>query len=130
MQQDLLTPIENLSHVGPRNVSRLKRLGVSTLRDLLWHFPARYDDYQEVSPIADVQPGQKVSIQGEIVKITNRQIFPRHMTVTNAIVKDDSGAINAVWFNQPYLLNQLQAGRQINLSGKVVLNKKRPNVKQ
>ncbi|HBT81044.1 MAG TPA: DNA helicase RecG [Candidatus Yanofskybacteria bacterium] len=124
MQQDLLTPIENLSHVGPRNVSRLKRLGVSTLRDLLWQFPARYDDYQEVSPIADVQPGQKVSIQGEIVKITNRQIFPRHMTVTKAIVKDDSGAINAVWFNQPYIANNLTEGTLVSMAGKVNLGKR------
>ncbi len=120
---DLGTTIENLRNVGPRNIPRLKRLGIKTLRDLLWHFPVRYDDYRDQTAIADIEPGQKVSIQGEIVKITNRQIFPRHMTITTAIVRDDSGAINAVWFNQPYIANSLIEGTIVSMAGKVNLGK-------
>ncbi|HBO60110.1 TPA: DNA helicase RecG, partial [Candidatus Berkelbacteria bacterium] len=116
---DLATPIESLHHVGPRNIPRLKKLGIKTLRDLLWHFPARYDDYRDQTAIADVEPGQKVSIQGEVVKITNRQIFPRHLTITTAIIKDDTGAINAVWFNQPYIATSLTEGTIVSMAGKV-----------
>ena len=120
---DLTTPIESLHHVGPRNIPRLKKLGIKTLRDLLWHFPARYDDYRDQTAIADIEPGQKVSIQGEVVKITNRQIFPRHLTITTAIIKDDTGAINAVWFNQPYIATSLTEGTIVSMAGKVNLGK-------
>jgi ATP-dependent DNA helicase RecG len=120
---DLATTIENLHNVGPRNIPRLKKLGIKTLRNLLWHFPARYEDYRDQTAIADIEPGQRVSIQGEVVKITNRQIFPRHMIVTTAIVKDDSGAINAVWFNQPYIANSLAEGTIVSMAGKVNLGK-------
>jgi len=124
MPIDLQTPIEKIRNVGPRNIPRLHKLGIKTVKDLLWHFPVRYEDYREISPIADLEPGQKVNIQGEVVKINNRLIFPRRMTVTNAIIKDDTGAINAVWFNQPYIANSLTEGTFVSLAGKVSLGKK------
>ena len=120
---DLSLSIEKLRSVGPRNLFRLHKLGIKTLKDLLWHFPVRYEDYTETMPIAQVQPGEKVNIQGEVLKITSRRIFPRRMTVTNAIVGDSSGAIKVVWFNQPYIENQLTEGTLVSLAGKASLNK-------
>ncbi|OGN27424.1 MAG: ATP-dependent DNA helicase RecG [Candidatus Yanofskybacteria bacterium RIFCSPLOWO2_01_FULL_49_17] len=120
---DLELPIEKLSHVGTRNLPRLKRLGISTVRDLLWHLPARYEDFSAMTAIADVQPDEKVHIQGEVVKIDTKRIFPRRMSVTTAIVKDDSGAIKAVWFNQPYIENALAEGTRVSLAGTAKLSK-------
>ena len=90
---------------------------------MLRHFPVRYEDYTEIIPIDQAEPGQKVNIQGEIVQISSRRIFPRRMSVTNAIVSDSSGAIKVVWFNQPYVENQLTEGTLVSLAGKVSLNK-------
>ncbi|OGN00963.1 MAG: hypothetical protein A3B91_00590 [Candidatus Yanofskybacteria bacterium RIFCSPHIGHO2_02_FULL_41_29] len=120
---NLLFPIEKLKNVGSRNLSRLNRLGIKTIRDLLWHFPVRYEDYSEVMPINQVEPGQKVNVQGEVLKISSKRIFPRRLTVTNAIVGDSSGAIKVVWFNQPYIENQLVEGAMVSLAGKANLNK-------
>ena len=120
---NLSLSIEKLKNVGPRNISRLNKLGIKTVKDLLWHFPVRYDNYTEIMPIAKVESGQKVSVQGEVLKITSRRIFPRQMTVTNAIVGDESGAIKVVWFNRPYIENQLMEGTLVSLAGKVSLNK-------
>ncbi len=114
--------IDQLRNVGPRNISRLYKLGIKTVKDLLWHFPVRYEDYTEIVPIADVEPGQKVNIQGEVLKISSKRIFPRRMSITNAIVGDESGAIKVVWFNQPYIENQLTEGTFISLAGKASLN--------
>ena len=120
---DLSLPVEKLKNVGIRNAPRLKRLGVKTLKELLWHFPTRYEDYSETVPISDIAPDQKVNIQGEIVKIDTKKIFPRRLFVTNAIVKDLSGAVKAVWFNQPFIENQLPEGAFVSLAGKVKLGK-------
>jgi len=120
---DLSLFIEKLKNVGTRNAPRLHRLGVKTLKDLLWHFPTRYEDYSETVPISDISPDQKVNIQGEIVKIDTKRIFPRRLFVTNAIVKDLSGAVKAVWFNQPFIENQLPEGAFVSLAGKVKTGK-------
>ncbi|HVZ11053.1 MAG TPA: ATP-dependent DNA helicase RecG [Candidatus Paceibacterota bacterium] len=123
MALDLSSPIEALASVGGRNIPRLKKLGIKTVRDLLWHIPARYEDYSQMMPIGDLDAGQKVHIEGEIVKIDSRRIFPRRLTITTAIVKDDSGAIKVVWFNQPYLVNTLPEGTRVSLAGTVKLDK-------
>lgn len=120
---DLYSPIEKLRSVGPRNLPRLNKLGIKTVKDLLWHFPARYDDYTKTAQISDIEPGEKINIQGEIIKIDTRRIFPRRMTVTNAIVKDQTSALKVVWFNQPYVADQLTEGTFVSLAGKVHLDK-------
>src|SRR3989344_1978886 len=120
---DLSLSVEKLRNVGPRNISRLNRLGIRTVKDLLRHFPVRYEDYTEIIPIDQAEPGQKVNIQGEVMQISSRRIFPRRMSGTNAIVSDSSGAIKVVWFNQPYIENQLIEGTLVSLAGKVSLNK-------
>src|SRR3990167_5162351 len=62
---DLNVGIEKLRNVGSRNLPRLHKLGIKTVKDLLWHLPAKYEDYTRVVPISNIEPGQKVNIQGE-----------------------------------------------------------------
>lgn len=120
---DLHLPIDKLKNVGTRNAPRLQRLGIRILKDLLWHLPARYENYSETVPISEISPDQKVNIQGEVVKITTKKLFPRRMFITDAIVRDLSGAIKAVWFNQPFIENQLPEGAFVSLAGKVKTGK-------
>ena len=120
---DLSLSVEKLKNVGTRNAPRLKRLSIKTLKDLLWHFPARYENYSETIQISNVVPEQKVNIQGEIVKISTKKLFPRRMFITDAVIKDASGAIRAVWFNQPFIENQLPEGAFVSLAGKVKMGK-------
>jgi len=120
---DLGIGVEKLKNVGSRNLPRLTKLGIKTLKDLLWHFPVRYEDYSQIIPITNVEVGEKVNIQGEVIKITSKRIFPRKMFITQALIQDESGAMNAVWFNQPYIGNSLQEGTFVSLAGKVNLNK-------
>ena len=120
---DLSLPVEQLKNVGPRNIPRLHKLGIKIVRDLLWHFPSKYEDYSRIMPIADLQPGEKANIQGTVVRINVRRIFPRRMTVIDAIIEDDSGTVKAVWFNQPYIANALAEGTRVSLAGTVKLDK-------
>ncbi len=122
---DLATPIEKLARVGPRNLPRLKKLGVKTVRDLLWHFPVRYEDFSSAVPIGEIkEAGETVSVRGVVSDIKSIRLWPRRRAVTNATIQDESGLIRAVWFNQPYIAESLPAGSAVSLAGKVSLDKK------
>lgn len=121
----LNTPIQNISRFSPGAVKKLEKLKIKTVRDLLYHFPSRYDDFSNFTPISEIKPGFQSSARGTILNAKNIRIFRRNMVLTEVIIEDDAGAIKSVWFNQPYLINQFKPGRLINLSGKVVASKGR-----
>lgn len=116
--------IQNIKYFGPAAAKKFAKLNIKTVGDLLYHFPFRYDDFSNFTPIAELEHNSQATVRGTILSAKNINIFRRHMTLTEAVVEDESGAIKSVWFNQPYLLNQFRSGRQINISGKVSLNKK------
>lgn len=119
----LETPIENLKYVGKTYLPRFKKLGVKTIKDLLYHFPARYEDWREQGRIEDIKPNEKISLIGKVAKIENKRIFPRRMVLTTALIEDETGSVKAVWYNQPFLVSAIKPGRLISLSGKVKLDK-------
>lgn len=117
------TPVEKLRYVGKVYQPRLKKLGIKTIKDLLWHFPQRYEDWTESGKVKDIKPNEKISLIGKIVNIENKRIFPRRMVLTRASIEDETGKINAVWYNQPFLVNTIKPGKFISLSGNVKLDK-------
>jgi len=116
---NLFTPIEEITRVGPQYQKKLKKLGIKTVKDLLFHFPHRYEDFSKLTPISEVKNNEVVSIRGKILEIKNIRTWKRRMTLTKAVISDDSGTIQAIWFNQPYLINTLKKGDFIFLAGKM-----------
>ncbi|MDP3954387.1 MAG: ATP-dependent DNA helicase RecG [bacterium] len=118
-------PIEKLYSVGPKYQKRLHSLGIKTVKDLLYHFPHRYDDYSKLMPIEGIsEAGTIVTIVGEVADISVVRTWKRRMTIVNASIQDESGLMRVVWFNQPYIADTLKAGTAVSLSGKVSLDKK------
>jgi ATP-dependent DNA helicase RecG len=115
---DLTNPVEKLFMIGPTYVNRLNKLGIITAEDLLYHFPFRYIDYSLVSPIAQVQPGEMVTIQGEMVGMKN-EYTGRGRKIQKGRVADRTGEMEVTWFNQPFLVKTLKLGSRVSLSGKV-----------
>lgn len=101
-------------------------MGLSNVRDLLWHFPNRYEDFSEIYKIADLQPNQQATIQGTVESVETKRSWKKKIFITEVILTDESGSIRAVWFNQPYIKNALQEGSLINLSGKVGISDSEP----
>ena len=124
MKLQLSTPLRDFAGVGPVYERRLAALDISTVRDLLFHFPHRYEDFSRVVPIASLAPGEPVSVHGVLRTIRNRRSWKSKRFITDAIVEDETGAIPVVWFNQPYLTKSLSAGQAIAIAGKPSLDSK------
>lgn len=115
---DLKTPVEKAGRIFKMYARRLEKLGIQTFEDFLYHIPARYDDYSIISKINRVQPGEVVTIQGTVSEIKN-EFTKNFKRLQKAEIADDTGTIEVVWFNQPYLTKVIHAQDRISLSGKI-----------
>ena len=116
--EGLSQSVESIKGVGPKIAENLGKLGASTLWELLYIFPRRYDDYSLMKPIKDLVYGEQVTIIGTIWETRARKVRG-NQTLVQSIINDGSGSVQATWFNQPWLAEKLKAGMQIVISGKV-----------
>lgn len=114
---DLDSPIEHIAGVGPAYAKVLKARGVTTVEQVLYTVPHRYIDYTHPVDIASVKRGQAVVIHGRVGAITETRTARRAMTLIRARISDESGSIDALWFNQPYLRQVLKPGTTLRLHG-------------
>ena len=98
---DLQAPVQYVKGVGPQRAEALEKAGVRTAEDLLLHLPMRYEDRRSFARVADLRPGMRVSVSGEIAVAGLRRA--RRMTIYEVRLDDGSGRLKAVFFNQPYL---------------------------
>jgi len=116
---NLDTKIEELYSVGKTIAARLSRLDLETARDLLFYFPFRYDDFREITRIEDLENNTNANIVGRIELIQNKRSPRKRMSITEALISDESEQIKVVWFNQPFIAKNLHIGDKVSLSGKV-----------
>ncbi len=122
MPGDLDNSPQYIKGVGPRRAEMLERLGVRSVRDLLYFFPRDYRDRSLVVAVADLKPGMTATVKGEIVRCKLRPLkFWKKLLTVN--VTDETGTLEAVWFNQPYLEPQFSGGGVAWLTGKVTERK-------
>ena len=120
---NLDTSLSQIKGIGPKFLVKLRHFNIETVRDLLWHFPFRYEDFSEIAKIIDLAVGQQATVQGIIKDIKVRKTWKRKLLLIEAIIEDDTGTISAIWFNQRFLLAILKKGKIVNLAGKVVETK-------
>ncbi len=107
-----------LKGVGPARALNLRRLGIENVNDLLTHFPRTYYDRRQLAAIARLQPGIEETFVARVLSVTQRGPFRRRSILT-AAVGDDTGIVQVVWFNQPYLAKHLRPGRELVVSGRL-----------
>jgi len=115
----LATSLQQLPTVGPRTEKLLNRLGLSTVQDLLFYYPFRYEDFGKIVKISDLQEESRTTIEARIDIIRNRRSPRKRMILTEAILSDESGTVKVIWFRQPFLTKTLKPGDEVFISGKV-----------
>lgn len=118
MDLTLNSPVRFIPKVGPAMAGKLEKLGIFTVRDFLWYPPFRYNDFSHTSPIGRLRPDEIVTIRGEVTSFVNL-LTKSGKKMQVATIEDDSGKIEIIWFNQPYLLSVIRKGTTLNIAGTV-----------
>lgn len=114
---DYYSPVTALAGVGREAERKLSKLGIKTIEDLLHHYPRRYDDYSRVVTIERAAPGM-VTIRGKITRVHTRRT-QKGKDLTEALIEDETGSLQAVWFNQPYLARSLPKNKPVYIAGEL-----------
>lgn len=122
MQYD--SPITENSRLIPPQKIALKKLGIETVQDLLYHFPARYGDTSETKNISSLIAGDTAVIFGKISKLKTSKGFKTKIAMADAWVEDESSKIHCVWFNQPYIAKMTAENALVRIEGKISRRKK------
>ncbi|MEO8945314.1 MAG: ATP-dependent DNA helicase RecG [Gemmatimonadaceae bacterium] len=112
------TPINFLKGVGPARAESLRKLGIITAGDLLWHVPRRYEDASTVRRISSLEPGMDATVIGRVI---SKGVIPtrKGLRIFQAVVRDESGIIEASWPGQPFLDRVIHKDDTLLLSGPV-----------
>ena len=103
--------------VGPKRTLVFQKIGIHSVRDLLYLFPRRYEDRSHFASLNNLPLNEPITCRGEVVDVKFKPI--RGMPLVEVLIGDDAGTLRAVWFNQPYLKKLFECGQQVILYGKV-----------
>ena len=106
----------------PALAKRLEGFGLTTVGDLLTHYPRRYEDFTDRKPIADLKVGEEATVRATVERVTLDHGRRRRVTLLKVVLRDRSGVMIGVWFNQPWLAKVLEPGMELSLRGSVRLS--------
>ncbi len=113
---DLFAGVESLPGIGPKRAEILKKAGIRTVRDFFYNLPRDYENYERPTSIAEMRPG-KVVIKGKIDSLSTRQAKRRRLSITEGVIRDATGAVKVVWFNQAYRVRQFSLEKEYYFTG-------------
>lgn len=113
---NLSADVEVLNGVGPKTAETLKKYGIRTVRDFLYNLPRDYENYEAPTSIREMRPG-KVVIRGKIDSLTTRRAKRRNLSITEGVIRDNTGAVKVVWFNQSYRVRQFTPEKEYYFTG-------------
>lgn len=97
----------------------LKRLGLTTVKDLLYHLPQRYEDISAIQSVTSLVLGQEAVVFGQLGGLNTRKSWKSRTPISEGWVEDGTARIKIMWFNQPYLAKMLTDGMYVKVAGKV-----------
>ena len=110
---------KHFPRMKPDQKKALSKLGVRTIRDLLYHFPARYENAGPTGTIAGATAGTDVTLYGTVRKPDVRKTWKTRRPIAEAWLEDNSGKIKMMWFSQPYIAKSLHDGMVVKVSGHI-----------
>src|SRR4051794_4506246 len=104
--------------VTPARVGQLRRLGIETVGDLLWHFPRGYDQFSGLKKIDQLVEDQIQTVRGEVVEIEGKQTGNGAQILSIVLSDGGTHCLEGTWFNQPWLAKRFRYGQQVAFTGK------------
>lgn len=117
--EDLQASVTTLPGVGAATAETLARLEINRVVDLIWHLPARHDDFSQQRTIAQLRPGEQVTVIANLWEVRERKISMKRQMI-QAVLSDSTGTLQAHWWSK-FVRNQLKPGTTMRFSGKVGL---------
>jgi ATP-dependent DNA helicase RecG len=111
--------VSEIPGVRPAQAERAAAFGLNTVGDLLLHVPFRYERYGDATPVAATVIGQEVTVRVVLHSVRLAPTRRRGLVTVRALVGDDSGRLEAVWFNQRHLLRALSPGDVLMIRGTI-----------
>ena len=111
----LAASITSIKGISSSLAAKFGKLGVQTVRDLLYFFPHRYIDYSRRRLISELEVGREQTVVATVWEAAEATIG-RRRRATEAIIGDESGNMRVVWFNQPYLAKKLTPNSRLVIS--------------
>src|SRR3989344_7804719 len=115
----LSTPVGEFFRLTDTQKSALRKLEISTLQDLLYHLPFRYEQGGDETTVGGLVAGQVASLVGTLEKLETKKSWKRKIPVSEGYLRDQSGRIKIRWFNQPYIAKMYANGATVKATGKV-----------
>ncbi len=112
-------PITAIKGISGKLADKFAKLGVRTIRDLLYFFPNRHIDYSQRQFIANLEEGKEQTIVGNVWEAREKRLGGGPRLSTEATVGDETGNINIIWFNNPWMAKTLKTNEQVAISGRV-----------
>ncbi len=113
------SPLSNHFRISEIQKKALLRLGIKTVRDILYYFPVRYGNTAELRTIGTLNEGEEVIIFGKISGLKTKKAFRRKIPMAEALLTDETGSIKILWLHQAYLAKMFSEGALVRVSGKV-----------
>src|SRR3989338_2727254 len=111
--------LEQYFRLAPAQKKALKRIGITTVRELLYHFPVRYEAAGIEATSRELVPGAKVTLTGMLSKLEAKKLWKSRRTVTEGWFTDSAGRVKIMWFNQPYMASYVPQNTLVRLTGTV-----------
>ena len=118
---ELQSKVTQIPKIGPTYEFLLSKLGINTIKDLIYHIPSRYEDYSNLKKIKDLKPNESVTVNGILFSLDN--VYTRNRKrLTRGVLMDETGKLELIWFNMHYLAKSLEVGEKYQLTGVVKPN--------
>jgi ATP-dependent DNA helicase RecG len=113
---DLEDKVVEVNGIGPKYARLLESLGIHTVEDMLLHIPFRYDDTSNINKISSLVANIPATVIGTVKSIDN--IYTKNgKRITKAVIEDESGKLNLIWFNQHYIKRSVPVGSTLSVFG-------------
>ena len=121
-------PITKHFRLSPMHAKALRHLHIVTIRDLLYHFPQRYEEAGHESRVGALVPGSKVTLTGIVGGLKAKKLWKSRRPATEGWFEDSGGKVKLMWFNQPYIASYVKQGVVVTLTGTVGGSAEKPYI--